>query len=658
MCPSSTRRFVLPNPSLHVLASAPLVIVAKSASAMRIRAVAGSPPGATLAPMFQTFDRVADPSLGAPRLAALRERLRHHGLTGFLVPRADEFQGEYVPESAERLRWLTGFSGSAGSAVILADRAAVLTDGRYTLQVREETDATIFEPVDGVATPTHAFLATALKPGDRVGFDPWLHTRAQVRRLTEATARAGAELVAVERNLVDEIWTDRPAPPAGPVVEQPPELAGETVETKLARLAETLRGDNLDAVLLTQPDSVAWTFNIRGADVPHNPVVLAFALLAADERPTLFVAPEKIDTAVEAHLAPLVDLAPPGDLLAALDRLGTRSARVRIDPAWTPEILVRRLEAAGADVVDGDDPVVLPKALKNAAEIEGARAAHRRDGAAMARFLAWFEREGHTTDEIACCRRLEAFRVEAGALDLSFGTIAGAGPNGAVVHYHPTTATNRPIDGDCLFLLDSGGQYVDGTTDVTRTIAVGTPDAAMCRAYTLVLKGHIAVAAARFPVGTPGSALDSFARSALWKAGLDYDHGTGHGVGSRLSVHEGPQRISKTGSVALQPGMIVSNEPGFYAAGRFGVRIENLILVTPPEHVPDGERPMLGFETLTLIPIDTRPIALDLLTADEIAWLDAYHARVRAEIGPLVDATTRAWLDRATAPLARPDAAE
>ncbi len=598
--------------------------------------------------MFQTYDSFADPSLGAPRLARLRDEMARQGLTGFLVPRADEFQGEYVPPSAERLLWLTGFSGSAGIAVILGDRAAVLVDGRYTLQVAQEIDTTVFTPADGVATPVHQWLAEHLAAGDRIGFDPWLHTRAQVKRLDEVAAKAGAEMVAVEANLVDLIWTDRPAPPLGAITEQPLALAGEAIETKIARLAPTAEG----AVLLTQPDSIAWAFNIRGADVAHNPVPLAFALMPAEGRPTLFAAAAKLDEAVRGHLGPHVDVAAPEDLLPALDRLGAAGARVRVDPAWTPEILVRRLEAAGAVIVEGEDPVILPTALKNAAEIDGARAAHLRDGVAMAKFLAWFDAEGHGTDEIACCRRLEALRAESGALlDLSFDTISGSGPNGAIVHYHATEASNRPIEADSLFLLDSGGQYRDGTTDITRTIAVGTPSAEMRRAFTLVLKGHIGVAAARFPKGTPGSALDGFARMALWKAGLDYDHGTGHGVGSYLSVHEGPQRISKTGSVALQPGMIVSNEPGFYASGRWGIRIENLILVTPPEHIAGGERPMLGFETLTLVPIDVRAIDVGLMTDEEIAWLDGYHARVRAAVAPHLGGAALDWLEWATRPL-------
>jgi Xaa-Pro aminopeptidase len=597
--------------------------------------------------MFQSFDTLADPSLGAPRLARLRAELARDGLDGFLVPRADEFQGEYVPPAAERLHWLTGFSGSAGIAVALADRAVILSDGRYTLQILAEVDTAAFAPGDGVATPVHEWLAENAPEGGRIGFDPWLHTRAQTRRLIAGLARRGAEAVAVAENLVDRIWTDRPAPPAGRLTVQPLDLAGEPVAAKIARLADDLAAD---ALLLTQPDSIAWVFNIRGRDVAHNPVPLAFALLPKQGRPTLFVDPEKLDDAVAAHLAPFADVAPREDLLAVLDGLAGRT--VALDPAATPEILARRLEAAGATLAEAEDPVVLPKACKNAAEIAGARAAHRRDAVAMAKFLAWFDAEGHRTDEITCCERLEACRAATGELvDLSFGTISGAGPNGAIVHYHATRATNRAIDPDSLFLLDSGGQYRDGTTDITRTLAVGTPSAEMKRCFTLVLKGHAAVAAARFPPGTTGAALDTLARIALWTAGLDYDHGTGHGVGSFLSVHEGPQRISKTGHVALKPGMIVSNEPGYYRAGAFGIRIENLELVAPAEPVAGGERPMHRFETLTLVPIDTRLVDRDHLTRDEIAWLDAYHARVRAEIGPLLDDATRAWLERATAPL-------
>ena len=600
--------------------------------------------------MFQTFDSSADPSVGAPRAARLRAELARLGLTGFLVPRADEFQAEYVPPSAERLRWLTGFSGSAGAAIVLADVAAILVDGRYRLQVTEEVDTAVFTPGDIVSTPPHVWLAEHVKPGDRIGYDPWLHTVAGVRRLAEAVVAAGATLVPVEPNPLDTVWVDRPKPPSGRLVIQPTDFAGEDVAAKLARIGEAMAKAGGEHLLINQPDSIAWVFNVRGRDVPHNPVPLAHALLAREGRATLFVAAEKLDEAVRVHLEPYCDVAAPADLAPALTRLGAAKARVLLDPAWTSEVLARRLAEAGATVIEGDDPVTLPKALKNDAEIAGAIAAHRRDGAAMATFLAWFDAEGWATDEITCCERLERCRAASGELlDLSFPTISGAGPNGAIVHYHSSRATNRPIDRDCVFLLDSGAQYRDGTTDVTRTIAVGTPSAEMKRGFTLVLKGHIALATARFPVGTPGAALDTLARIALWKAGLDYDHGTGHGVGSHLSVHEGPQRIAKTGMVALQPGMILSNEPGYYKTGAFGIRIENLELVHEARAVPGGERPMLGFTALTLVPIDTRLVEPSLMTAEEIAWLDRYHARVVAEIGPLVDETTGHWLTRACA---------
>jgi Xaa-Pro aminopeptidase len=603
--------------------------------------------------MFQSFDTHADPTVGAPRLALLRAELGRLGLAGFLVPRADEFQGEYVPPSAARLQWLTGFSGSAGMAVVLKDEAGILVDGRYTLQVTAEVDTAVFTPGDIVAVPPATWLKTRVKAGDRIGYDPWLHTLAGVRRLKETVEAAGGELVPIEPNPLDTVWTDRPAPPTGRLVIQPTMLAGEEIAAKLARIGAAIAAAGAGHLLVVQPDSIAWAFNLRGRDVPHNPVPLAHALIPRDGRATLFVAPEKLDDEIRAHLAPHCDLAAPADLLTALARLGEAKAAVLLDPAWTSEVLARRLSEAGATVVEGEDPIILPKARKNAAEIEGARAAHRRDGAAMVRFLAWFDAEGHATDEITCCEKLEACRAAtAELLDLSFPTISGAGPNGAIVHYHSTRATNRPLDRDSLFLLDSGAQYRDGTTDVTRTLAVGTPTPAMKRAFTLVLKGHIAISTARFPVGTTGAALDTLARIALWKAGLDYDHGTGHGVGSHLSVHEGPQRIAKTGAVALEPGMILSNEPGYYRTGAFGIRIENLELVHEARAVDGGERPMLGFETLTLIPIDTRLVDTGLMNRDEIRWLDAYHARVLAEIGPLVDDTTRAWLTRACAPIA------
>lgn len=604
--------------------------------------------------MFQSFDDIADPSLGRARLAALREELTRRALTGFIVPRADEHQGEYVPPSAERLKWLTGFSGSAGVAVVLADTAALFVDGRYTLQAGAQVDTTAFEIVDLVSTPPHVWLKTRLRDGDRFGYDPWLHTISGVRNLARAAETAGADLVAVETNPLDAVWSDRPAPPVGRVTVQPIALAGELAAAKIARLQDGLVERKADAVVLTQPDSIAWTFNIRGGDVPHTPIPLAFAILPARGRPALFVDGRKLGTAERAHLEDLAEVAEPDRFAAALAALGAEKATVLLDPAWTAEAVARRVTAAGGVLIEGDDPVTLPKARKNAAEIAGARAAHLRDAAAFARFLAWFDREAPKggLDEIAVVEALEAFRRETGELvEISFDTISGAGPNGAVVHYRVTRQTNRKVEPGTLFLIDSGAQYRDGTTDITRTLAVGEPTAEMRDRYTRVLKGMIGVATARFPKGTTGAHLDALARMALWQAGLDYDHGTGHGVGSYLSVHEGPQRIAKTGHVALEPGMILSDEPGYYKTGEYGIRIENLILVTEPAPIAGGDRPMMGFETLTLAPFARALIAPALLTRAEIRWIDAYHARVRDAVAPLVDDPTRAWLATATASL-------
>ncbi len=607
--------------------------------------------------MFQSFDEIADPTLGAGRAARLRTELERRGLTGFIVPRADEHQGEYVPPGAERLRWLTGFSGSAGVAVVLANRAAIFVDGRYTLQAQAQCDTTVFEPVDLMANPPHVWLKGALAAGDRLGYDPWLTTVASARRLRETCAAIGAELVAVDGNPIDAIWADRPDVPLGPVTCQPDELAGESVASKLARVASILADKNVDAAVLTQTDSVAWTFNIRGSDIPHTPVALAFSILPRDGRPRLFIDGRKLGNAERDHLEAHADVAKPAAFADGLDKLA--GARVLIDESSAAEAIALRIKAAGGTLVAGDDPVLLPKARKNASEIEGTRAAHRRDGAAFVHFLAWFDAAASVIsdgsgelDEIAVVEALEGFRRQTGQLvDISFDTISGAGPNGAIVHYRVSRATNRAIAAPSLFLIDSGGQYRDGTTDITRTLPVGMPTTEMRDRFTRVLKGMIAISIARFPIGTIGAQLDSLARFALWQAGLDYDHGTGHGVGSFLSVHEGPQRISKTGTAPLEPGMIISNEPGYYRPDHFGIRIENLILVEPAS-VPDGgERPMLGFETLTLAPIDRRLIEATLLTRAELKWLDAYHARVRDVLGPLLDAETRDWLEKATEPL-------
>ncbi|WP_040566273.1 aminopeptidase P family protein [Magnetospirillum molischianum] len=596
-------------------------------------------------------------STGGEQLAALRAELARRDLTGFVVPRADEYLGEYVPPSAQRLAWLTGFTGSAGLAVVLRDKAAVFSDGRYTLQVRAEIDLSLFEPLHLLEFPPARWLARVLVPGDRLGFDPRLHTADQVEPLRRACARAGAELVACTDNPLDTVWVvDRPAPPRVPIEIQPLSLAGRGSDDKRAEIAAALRNDGDDALVLTAPDSIAWLLNIRGGDVAHTPVPLSFAIVHADSSVDLFIDPAKLtNPGVVDHLGPTVRTAPPEELDAALDRLGAGARRVRIDAAAASFHVVERLNRAGAQLNRGADPCQMPKACKNAAESAGTRAAHRRDAVAMVRFLSWLDGEAPSgrVDELSAADRLDRFRAE-GALyrGPSFATISGTGPNGAIVHYHSTPRTNRRLATGDLYLVDSGGQYLDGTTDITRTIAIGPAGAEERRRFTLVLKGHIAVARARFPVGTTGSQLDVLARQALWSEGLDYDHGTGHGVGSYLSVHEGPQRISKAGnSIALQPGMILSNEPGYYKTGAYGIRIENLLQVVTLPLPPEIERPLLGFETLTLVPIDRALIEPGLLDPAEAAWIEAYHARVRAEIGPLLDGSAAAWLDAATRPL-------
>ncbi len=604
--------------------------------------------------MMKTVIRAESAAQQKERLGALRAELSRRGLDGFLIPRADEHQGEYVAPRSERLSWLTGFDGSAGFAVVLKDKAAIFVDGRYTLQARDQVDSESYEIRHVPAESPHGWLAANLAVGATVGFDPWLHPPAAVDRFRSACAGAGAELVAVDGNPLDAVWTDQPGPPLAPVVPHGLEYAGRPAAEKRAEIGATLARAGIDATVLTLPDSIAWLFNIRGADVPRTPLPHAFALVAADGSAMLFLDPRKASPGLAEHLGDDVAIAAPEELGQELDALKGRS--IQIDGATAPQWVFDRLEKAGAAIRLGDDPCQLPKARKNEVELAGIRAAHRRDGAALTKFLAWLDgaaANGGVT-EIEAADRLEAFRRESNLMrDLSFDTISGAGPNGAIVHYRVTERTDRALEANSLYLVDSGAQYPDGTTDVTRTVAVGAPTPEMRRHFTLVLKGHIALATARFPKGTSGSQLDALARLPLWRAGLDYDHGTGHGVGAYLSVHEGPQRISKMpNSVALEPGMIVSNEPGYYKEGAYGIRIENLVAVTEAEAVGDsGERPMLGFETLTLAPIDRRLIDIDILTEDERAWLNAYHAEVRETLSGQMDGAGRTWLEAATAPL-------
>ena len=595
----------------------------------------------------QTPDR---PS--AECVAALRALLAQDGLQGFVIPRADAHQGEYVPPGAERLAWLTGFTGSAGMAIVLDGQAAIFVDGRYTLQVGDQIDSAVFEVRHITEQPPSAWLRESLTGGGRLGYDPWLHTAEGAARLRDACEAVGAELAPVAANPIDRLWQGRPPRPDAPFDIHPPELAGETSAEKRSAIAEKLARRGVEAAVLTLPDSIAWLLNIRGRDVPRTPFPLSFAILRSDGAVSLFAPAGKVDTALAQHLGSDIAVEPPDGFETAL--AGFAGRKVLADPATAADRIFQVLDAAGALIERSADPCQLPKACKNPVELDGARNAHSRDGAALTRFLAWLAREapGGGVDELAAADRLERCRRESNLLrDLSFDTISGAGPNGAIVHYRVTPETNRRLEPGSLYLVDSGGQYADGTTDVTRTIAVGAPTAEMRRHFTLVLKGHIALATARFPAGTTGSQIDALARTALWAEGLDYDHGTGHGVGSYLSVHEGPQRISKApNSVALQPGMIVSNEPGYYRTGEYGIRIENLVAVREVE-VDGAERTMLGFETLTLAPIDRTLIERDLLTTDETGWVDGYHARVRETIGPLVDPETAAWLDEAARPL-------
>jgi len=606
--------------------------------------------------MFQDFEDKGGPAAVAQRVARLREVLEARGLHAWLTPHADAYQNEFIPASEERLLWLTGFSGSWGLAVVMPERAVLFVDGRYTLQAEQQTDRTVFEIVKVPDIRPDDWLAENLQTGQRLGYDPRLQTLAGARKLQEATEQAGAELVAEPDNPIDALWTSRPAPPRNPVTLHPLAYAGESAGEKVARVQATLKTDGDDAVLLSAPESVAWLLNVRGSDIAHTPVALCRAIVPAEGLVQAFIEPDRLGEEVRAALSEIAVVEAPEtmhDQLAALASAGMRT--IRLDPNHASRWLADMVEASGAQINEAADPCVRRKAIKNETEITGARAAHLRDGVAMTRFLAWLDANapGNGVDEIAAAEKLETFRTETGALqDLSFDTISGAGPNGAIVHYRVTRATNRPLEPGTLYLVDSGGQYRDGTTDITRTVAIGQPSEQMRRRFTLVLKGHIAIATARFPEGTRGVDIDGFARRALWAWGLDYDHGTGHGVGSFLGVHEGPANISKRGTTELEPGMILSNEPGYYRAGEYGIRIENLVLVLPPEAVGGGDREMLRFETLTLAPIDRQLIVPELLTGDERAWIDAYHACVQTKLAPHLQGGDLTWLERATQPLA------
>ncbi|MBZ9856633.1 aminopeptidase P family protein [Mesorhizobium sp. CA13] len=608
--------------------------------------------------MFQTFDSAGDPAVGRPRVALLRQWLAENGLDGFVVPRADEHQGEYVADRSARLKWLTGFSGSAGVAIILRDRAFIFVDGRYTLQVRGEVDLGIFSIESLVDNPPANWLKDNVGKGARLGFDPWLHTIGEIKALQASADKTGAALVPLATNPIDIIWKDQPDAPVAPVELHPIGFAGQLAKDKLARLAAAIGKEGATHAVLTDPSSIAWAFNIRGGDVPHTPLALGFAILAADGSHQLFMDSRKFSRQVAAYLTQLAEPHEPGEFEAAVVALAKSGAKIALDPVLAADKLRMLVEDNGGEVISAVDPARIPRATKNQAEINGSRAAHRRDGAAVAKLLCWLDHQKPgSLDEIAVVTRLEETRRQTGEetqmplRDVSFDTISGAGPNGAIMHYRVSRATSRKLHAGELFLLDSGAQYQDGTTDITRTVPIGQPTEEMRERFTLVLKGMIGISTLRFPAGTRGSEIDAVARMALWKHGCDFAHGTGHGVGSYLAVHEGPQRIARTGTEKLLEGMMLSNEPGYYKEGSYGIRIENLILVTPAAQIDGGDIAMHGFETLTLAPIDVRLVRSDLLTRDELHWLDTYHARVLAEIGPMLDGETLAWLEKATAPL-------
>ncbi len=589
----------------------------------------------------------------ADRLDALRAQLAAQGVDGFVLQRTDQHGSEYLPPGEERLAWLTGFTGSAGQAVVLLDQAAAFTDGRYTVQIGQEVDGNLFERCNIADLSPLRWLEPRLEAGMVLGYDPKLIRKAERQGLERLCRNRGAELRALDANPIDAIWTDRPPPPAAPVKAHDEQHAGESSAAKRRRIGEKVAEAGADWLLVTATDSIAWLLNIRGADVPYNPLCLSHLLLASDGAARWFVDPVKLEG------GPVVDNAvatrPYDAIDAALDELGRAAARVLVDPALNAVGFAERLGRAGARVIEAKDPIPLEKAKKNTAEIEGALAAQQRDGAAIVRFLAWLDQQtlDGSLDELAAAAHLHEERARDPLFfGPSFETISAHGPNSALPHYRVSAASNRPLTGGTLYLVDSGSQYLDGTTDITRTVALGHPTAEMCQRFTLVLKGHIALSEAIFPRGTAGSQLDLLARQFLWRRGLDYDHGTGHGIGSYLCVHEGPQRLAKRGGdVPLEPGMILSNEPGYYKPGEYGIRIENLVLVEEAAMPEGGERPLLCFRNLTLAPIDRRLIETHLLTEPERRWLDTYHARVREELGPLLDAAGNAWLEQATAPL-------
>ena len=600
--------------------------------------------------MFQSFDDTASPEAGPARLAALREAMKAEGLAGFMVPRADAHQGEYVADRDARLAWLTGFTGSAGFCIALPDIAGVFVDGRYRVQVKVQVDTGHFTPVDWPETKPADWLKEHLPDGGAVGFDPWLYTAEQIDALEKGLKGRNITLRPTA-NLIDGIWPDQPGAPQGQITAYPVAFAGRDHASKRAEMAEDLRAAGHRAAVITLPDSIAWALNIRGRDIPRNPVAHAFAILHDNGHMTLFVDAAKLDDALRAHLGEEVLIRPVNAFAPALRSL---TGPVRLDKNWVPLWVVQQLDEAGVTRAWGDEPPILPKACKHDAEIAATREAHLRDGAALCEFLAWFEAQAPgSITEIDVVTRLEQCRAATGKLlDISFDTIAGSGPHGALAHYRVTHKTNRTLANGDLLVLDGGGQYLDGTTDITRTLPVGDIGAEERAAFTRVLQGMIAISRLRWPAGLAGRDLDAIARYPLWLADQDYNHGTGHGVGVALCVHEGPQRLSRISHVPFKPGMIVSNEPGYYREGAFGIRIENLVVVTEAETLPGGDQSgKLCFETLNWVPIDRRLIDADMLTGAERDWLNDYHATCREKIAPRLSDDAANWLTAATAPL-------
>ena len=607
--------------------------------------------------MFQDFSAPSDSVSDNSRLTAVRNLMEEQSIDFLIVPHADEQRNEYQPACSRRLAWLSGFTGSAGAAIISADRAVLFVDGRYTLQAANQVGTGEWEIDSLVDNPPHLWLGKNAGDSSTIGIDPWLHTSNEVDRLTKAAHEVQASLKPMANNAIDAVWQDRPPAPLEPTRIHPVEFAGRNTHEKMAQMDEALARAKADMTVLTDPSSVSWLFNIRGNDVAHTPVTLAHAILIRDQEPLLFIDKRQLDMETHAFLNQVATLAPPSELEERLADLSAGRTFL-LDPDLAPHAMGEIIRDNGGKIVNGDDPARLPRAIKNETEINGSRNAHRRDGAAVTTFLHWLDQqEPGTIDEISAAARLEKTRADmAGNMplkDVSFDTISGSGPNGAIVHYRVDETTNRVLQNGELYLVDSGAQHDDGTTDITRTVAIGDVGNDERRAFTLVLRGHIAIAAARFPKGTRGMDLDPSARMPLWQHGMDYAHGTGHGVGSYLSVHEGPQSISRRGTHELHAGMIVSNEPGYYRSGAFGIRIENLVLVHDATDISGGDQQMLGFETLTLAPIDSRLIDPTMLNDDELHWLNAYHGWVRREISPLVDDEVRNWLHKATEPMIR-----